>query len=210
MRSMIPAPLTPEGRPAGNIYDKYGTRNPIARKLVQNFLGTIPSLVANLPVATILDVGCGEGYLTQHLQRSKPHAGVWGTDISHAILEEAKRFAPSIPFFTASIYDLPHLERSFELVVACEVLEHLDSPREALLELLRVTRRYLLLSVPREPLWRILNVLRGAYVPSFGNTPGHVNHWSRKGFLRFLEGNVQVQAVRSPLPWIMVLGTKAR
>ncbi len=79
-----------------------------------------------------------------------------------------------------------------------------------MLELLRVTRRYLLLSGPREPLWRILNVLRGAYVPSFGNTPGHVNHWSRKGFLRFLGDDVQVEAIRSPLPWNMVLGTKAR
>ena len=40
--------------------------------------------------------------------------------------------------------------------------------------------RALLVSVPREPLWRGLNMARGAYMRDLGNTPGHVNHWSKR------------------------------
>jgi hypothetical protein len=59
--------------------------------------------------------------------------------------------------------------------------------------------------VPREPLWRGLNLARGAYVQSLGNTPGHVNHWSRRGFVRLLARHGRVIEVRSPFPWTMLL-----
>jgi hypothetical protein len=69
----------------------------------------------------------------------------------------------------------------------------------------RVSGRHLLVSVPREPLWRSLNVFRGAYLGALGNTPGHLNHWSRAAFLRLLEDYGHVVAVRSPVPWTMAL-----
>ena len=47
----------------------------------------------------------------------------------------------------------------------------------------RVARRWLLVSVPHEPLWRALNVARGAYLRELGNTPGHLNHWTRAAFV---------------------------
>ena len=53
-------------------------------------------------------------------------------------------------------------------------------------EMARVARRHLLVSVPREPLWRGLNVARGAYLSDLGNTPGHVNHWSKRSFVAML------------------------
>jgi hypothetical protein len=59
--------------------------------------------------------------------------------------------------------------------------------------------------VPHEPLWRILNVARGAYVQDLGNTPGHLNHWSRAGFKRLLSAHGQVVETRSPFPWTMLL-----
>ena len=61
--------------------------------------------------------------------------------------------------------------------------------------------------MPHEPLWRVLNVLRGAYLRDLGNTPGHVNHWSRRGFLRLLERHGRIIEARSPSPWTMVLVT---
>ncbi len=54
-------------------------------------------------------------------------------------------------------------------------------------EMARVARGgHLLVSVPREPLWRGLNMARGAYIKDLGNTPGHLNHWSRKAFVELL------------------------
>ena len=72
-------------------------------------------------------------------------------------------------------------------------------------EMARCAERYLLVSVPREPLWRGLNMARGAYLAQLGNTPGHLNHWSRRSFARLLSRFGQVVELRSPFPWTMLL-----
>jgi hypothetical protein len=59
--------------------------------------------------------------------------------------------------------------------------------------------------VPREPLWRALNLARGAYVRDLGDTPGHVNHWSRRAFTALLARHGEVVEARAPLPWTMLL-----
>jgi hypothetical protein len=59
--------------------------------------------------------------------------------------------------------------------------------------------------VPREPLWRALNLARLSYVRELGNTPGHLNHWSKRDFVRFLTRRFEVIETRSPTPWSMVL-----
>jgi hypothetical protein len=90
-------------------------------------------------------------------------------------------------------------------VVCCEVLEHLDDSARGVDILAELARPYLLASVPREPLWRALNMARGKYLGAFGNTPGHLNHWSREGFLRLLRRRFDVIEMRTPLPWTMAL-----
>ena len=115
---------------------------------------------------------------------------------------------PNIPFSTESIYDLPQKNKSVDLIIALEILEHLDDPATALKELARVTKQYAIISVPREPLWRMLNMARGAYLGDLGNTPGHINHWSTRGFVRFVETEFVVQKVKTPFPWTVILATK--
>ena len=72
-------------------------------------------------------------------------------------------------------------------------------------EMSRVASRKILVSVPREPIWRILNMARGAYIKDLGNTPGHLNHWSKRSFVQMLKGYGRVDAVLTPFPWTMVL-----
>ena len=72
-------------------------------------------------------------------------------------------------------------------------------------EMARCAQRHLLVSVPREPLWRMLNMARGAYWSALGNTPGHLNHWSRRSFVELLSRHGEVVEVRSPFPWTMLL-----
>jgi len=85
------------------------------------------------------------------------------------------------------------------------VLEHLDRPSEALKELARVTRRWAIISVPNEPLWRVMNFARGTYLKEWGNTPGHINHWTPWGFRKFVRQSFIVHAGRQPIPWTMLL-----
>ena len=100
---------------------------------------------------------------------------------------------------------LPFADGEFDLAAAIEVLEHVPDPERVLAEMTRVAAGHLLVSVPREPLWRALNVARGAYLRDLGNTPGHVNHWSKRSFVALLGGYGEVVELRSPFPWTMLL-----
>ena len=189
--------------PAGNTYDKYGTRNPVARRLVARFLAEADEAVRETGASSILDVGCGEGVVTERIARLLPGARVVGLDVDDPGLaaEWQARAGGNLTFEAGSAYSLPHEDDSFDVVCAFEVFEHLERPEEGLAELARVARRTLVLSVPREPLWRALNVASLRYVRDLGNTPGHVNHWSRKEFAEFAGGAGEVTALRSPWPW---------
>ena len=92
----------------------------------------------------------------------------------------------------------------YELVMP-PLLEHLESPAEAVDCLASVCGQHLLVSVPREPIWRAMNMARGKYLLDLGNTPGHVQYWSRAGFLALLQRRFDIVAMRSPLPWTMAL-----
>lgn len=200
-----------DGVVAGNPYDKYGTRNPVARRLVAGFLRGLDQLLQRCTgVRRIIEVGCGEGHITARLSRQFPQASVLGTDVSREILEVARERHPALTFEPLSAYALGSSGRRWDLSVACEVFEHLERPAEALEAMRQSTDQWMLLTVPREPLWRVLNVVRGRYLRRWGNSHGHLQHWSRPAFLAFLERQVEVVAWRSPLPWTQVLCTHRR
>jgi ubiquinone/menaquinone biosynthesis C-methylase UbiE len=188
----------------GNTYDKYGTKNPFARWLMRRFLSTVTQFAAQTRPVRLLEVGCGEGRLLAHLFDHLPHlVRVAGCDVS------LDKLAPDLPhaieFQQGSAYALPYEDGEFDLVVCCEVLEHLEEPARALAELRRVTSRALLVSTPREPLWRALNLLRLAYVRELGNTPGHVQHFSARSLADLLEKSMLVRQIARPVPWVVVL-----
>ena len=192
--------------PAGNTYDKYGTKNPLARFLVGRFLAAVDEAVAGVAPGSLLDVGCGEGVVTERLARAHSAARVVGLDVGDDLLlpEWERRSGGNLEFRAGSAYSLPFGDGEFELVTALEVLEHLERPAEALAEIRRVASRALVLSVPREPVWRAMNIFSGRYVGALGNTPGHVNHWSASAFRRFAGAAGQIARVRTPFPWTVV------
>jgi 2-polyprenyl-3-methyl-5-hydroxy-6-metoxy-1,4-benzoquinol methylase len=191
----------------GNVYDKYGTRNPVERRLVGAFLGDVRELAARTGAAEAHEVGCGEGELSLMLAREGIR--MRGSDVSAEVIEEARRRAAAagldVSYRAAPIDGLDPATDAAELIVCCEVLEHLDDPEGALEVLAELARPWLLVSVPREPLWRVLNLARFKYVGELGNTPGHLGHWSRRGFLDLLRSKAEVVDVRSPVPWTMAL-----
>lgn len=193
----------------GNVDDKYDTRNPIARRLVDGFLRSVSDLYRGARPRRVLEVGCGEGRLADHLLRS---GGPRPERFLACDLEDARApgIDPAIEFEIASIYDLPHDDDAFDLVVCCEVLEHLEEPSRGLAELARVSSGQVLISTPWEPVWRLLNLARGRYVRDLGNTPGHLQNFSRRQLLALAAAHLEVQAIRRPLPWTVVLGAPRR
>ncbi len=192
--------------PAGNTYDKYETRNPVARHLVTGFLKELDAQVRWSSATSVLDVGCGEGIGTVRMAGVLPAARVVGLDVADPglLVEWEKRAHQNVEFVAGSAYDLPFEDDSFDLVSAIEVFEHLERPERALAEMARVSRRGILLSVPWEPVWRGMNMAAGRYLRERGNTPGHINHWSRRGFVALAGTAGEVVAVRRPFPWTMV------
>jgi 2-polyprenyl-3-methyl-5-hydroxy-6-metoxy-1,4-benzoquinol methylase len=193
--------------PTGNTYDKYGSRNPVVRRLMGSFEHALDELFGQAAPTSVLDVGCGEGVLTRRWAERLGNSPVVGIDLDDPKLrrEWELRSAPNLEFRTSSAENLPFPRDQFDLAAAIEVLEHVPDPELTIAEMARVAKRHLLVSVPREPLWRALNVARGAYLGQLGNTPGHLNHWSKRGFVRLLERHGEVIEVRSPFPWTMVL-----
>jgi SAM-dependent methyltransferase len=119
--------------------------------------------------------------------------------------EWAERSLPNLEFRAEDATRLSFGDDEFDMVAAIEVLEHMPEPEATVAEMARVARRWLLVSVPREPLWRGLNMARGAYLRDLGNTPGHVNHWSKRAFVSLLSRHGTVKEARSPFPWTMAL-----
>jgi 2-polyprenyl-3-methyl-5-hydroxy-6-metoxy-1,4-benzoquinol methylase len=193
--------------PSGNATDKYGAGNPLTRFLLGRFLDEIDASLRAAKPSSILDVGCGEGVVTERMA-TVTTAPTTGVDLGDEGLrrEWSRREKPgNLTFRAASAYDLPFDDGAFDCVCALEVFEHLERPREGLAELARVACRTLILSVPREPIWRIVHVLAGRDLRSLGNTPGHVNHWSAGGFERLVSEFASVTHVRRPFPWTLVV-----
>src|SRR5215212_385534 len=155
---------------------------------------------------SILDVGCGEGVLTSEWAE-RLEGRIVGIDLPDPKLEAEwqKRQRPNLEYKAEEATSLSFADNEFDMATAIEVLEHVPEPEATLAEMARVAERRLLVSVPREPVWRMTNMARGAYVRDLGNTPGHVNHWSKRGFVALLERYGKVEHVRSPFPWTMAL-----
>jgi 2-polyprenyl-3-methyl-5-hydroxy-6-metoxy-1,4-benzoquinol methylase len=196
-----------EGTVTGNTYDKYGSTNPVVRRLMARFVCTLDELLATAAAQSLLDVGCGEGVLTQRWANRLAPGRVVGIDLADPTLQSewAQRTARNLEYRVQRAEQLPFADGEFDVATAIEVLEHVPNPDRTLEEMTRVARTHLLLSVPREPLWRVLNVVRGAYVADFGNTPGHIHHWSRRAFVQRASRHGRVVQIRSPLPWTIVL-----
>jgi SAM-dependent methyltransferase len=201
----------PAAVPVGNTYDKYGSSNPVVRRLMAGFQASLDELFDGASPASVLDIGCGEGVLTEKWARRLPESRVVGIDLDAPALrsEWEQRRRPNLEFRVQEASALPFGDGEFDLVCAIEVLEHLPDPESTLHEMARVARHRLLVSVPREPVWRLLNLARGFYWRSLGNTPGHLNHWSKSDFATLLTRYGAIEEARSPFPWTMLLVSPA-
>ena len=205
--------VSEDGIVTGNTYDKYGSTNPVVRRLMASFERELDELFELAAPSSVLDVGCGEGVLVQQwaqrLDERNPSGAtrVVGIDLEEESIQAgwAERQAPNLEYRVMEAANLPFAANEFGLASAIEVLEHVPDPEHTVAEMARCAERHLLVSVPREPLWRMLNMARGAYWPALGNTPGHLNHWSRRSFAKLLSRHGEVVEVRSPFPWTMLL-----
>jgi len=193
-------------------HDKFVNQNAVTSRLVGRFLQRTRNRVALLtqPGDRILDVGAGEGIMTDYLARSLPDRHVEALEYELEGCEAHRKAFPHVTVTQGSIYELPWQDDSYEVLTAFEVLEHIDDPLRALAEMARVARRHIVVTVPYEPFYRMGNMSRGRYLSRLGNTPGHVNHWRRSTLERGMAAHLDVAEVVPLFPWLLGTGaTKA-
>jgi ubiquinone/menaquinone biosynthesis C-methylase UbiE len=206
-------PAVPEtpGIVIGNTTPKYTAKNPAIRFLTQRWVANLEEVfdrVAADPRGApkrALEVGCGEGVIADKLQRRADE--VVALDLPDAGLRAWWQRYPGPRYLHGDAHHLPFEDDQFDLVVAVEVLEHLTDPVQGLREMARVSRRHVVFSVPREPIFRGCNLVALRYVSDLGNTPGHLNHWSKRSFAKFVATVADVREVTSPFPWTTVWAT---
>ena len=191
----------------GNYYNKHESKNPFIRFLVNNFHKKLVSLIKSIQFKEILDIGCGEGYTSNYL-KEKLNIPILGIDIGGEVINKAKKLHPNVSFKAGSIYNLKQKNNSFDLVIATEVLEHLEFPDKGIEEAKRVSRKYCIFSVPYEPIWRVLNLLRLAYIKDLGNSPGHIQHWNKSQFKKVLKTHFDKIIIVNALIWNIALCEK--
>jgi len=200
--------LDDESVVTGNYFNKHESSNPLVRVLVSRYRRTLQRLVARLPVCSALEIGSGEGHILTYIREVRPDILLVGSDITAEIVQLARSREMAISWCVARAEHLPFGDAQFDLLLACEVLEHVADPSGVLRELRRTAKEYCIISVPNEPLWRILNVVRGRYLFDWGNTPGHKQHWSRSGIAELVGQHFEVIEVISVLPWTFVLARR--
>ena len=188
----------------GNYFNKYQSKNILYKYVTDKFCSTLSDLLSSFDdIKTIREVGCGEGHLLEIMNQQR--AKLKASDISADCVQKAKQRAKSlkvdVSFKVSSIYDLGASDDKADLVVCCEVLEHLENPLEAIEVLAAIADPYLIISVPREPLWSVLNMARGKYWKSLGNTPGHLQRWNSRQITDLISSRFEVLEVKQPIPW---------
>jgi ubiquinone/menaquinone biosynthesis C-methylase UbiE len=193
-------------------YLKHTHANPIQRRLIDRFHRVVVAKIAELAPTTFLDAGCGEGFVAEILLRQLPGLAIAGFDFNPAAVAVAAARVPNATFRTASIFDIPFDDASFDVVGCFEVLEHQQDPAAALRELSRVARRAVVLSVPHEPYFSLANVARGKNlnVRPRGSDPDHRQFWTRRAFGAFVGEVLDVEWLGGSFPWtICVAGKRA-
>lgn len=190
----------------GNFYNKYQSRHLIERFLVKRYDKHLIKLVESLPISTIYEVGSGEGHIIGLINNFKKQYKIIGSDIDFNLIYQLKKLEnKKYNLVINQAEDLPIKRNSIDLVLACEVLEHINGPRSFLSECLRLNANYYIFTIPNEPLWRFLNILRLKYIKNLGNTPGHVNHWSKNQIRQLISSYLSIKGIFIVQPWIFII-----
>lgn len=120
--------------------------------LAENIAQVLPRSFSNL-----VDVGCGEGYLLYALQKRWKNAQYLGLDLTQGRIAVTQKNVPSALLLRGDVSHLPFPDKAFDIVICSELLEHMEAYLQVVEELLRITRKRLIITVPNElPLVKIM------------------------------------------------------
>ena len=181
-------------------YKKHTSKNPFVRFVNSGFQKSVKNNIMICGEKNVLEIGCGEGFIINYLKMDN----IIGVDFSKEAIKYAKSANPDNNFLTGNIYDIPFSDESFDIVMALEILEHLNELEKAIQEIYRVSNNYCLFSVPNEPYFRLMNILRLKNITRLGNNIEHVQNWSSRGFEKLIGKYFKIINISKPYPTIIL------
>lgn len=189
---------------------EYKNKNSIIKILIKNFFHVLENIFIDIKneLNNVLEIGCGAGESTLRIKQILPDVKYDASEYDIRYIEAIEKRDIPLKVFQEDVYDIKKSDNSYDCIIMLEVLEHLENIEKAVSELFRVSKKYILISVPNEPIWRICNLIRGKYLLSLGNTPGHINHFNRKKLKKILSPYAAKLTIKSAFPWLIILAEK--
>ena len=186
--------------------NKYTNQNPVHRLSLGRFYDAVAEQLTAIQPTSVLDFGCGEGYILDMMaDRDVPLSNYEGVDLRPDALAAAKKRWPHNTFVNADLFDSTFDQKRYHTVMSLEVFEHLFEPEKALKRLVSLADEYLLLTVPNEPWFQMMNLIRGRDLIRLGNHPEHINHWNKTLFAEFVSQHAEVVRVITRFPFIVLV-----
>jgi len=195
----------------GNHFDKYSSKNFFVKIIMANYKKNLTNFVNKFDSKNFFDIGCGDGYwMNYYHQKGFLVSGGDHSKKQLKIIKKKYNFnGYEIDIYNSNfVYEMNKILKNEKInnILFNEVLEHLYKPNDILKKISELNFQKMIITVPNEPIWRILNILRLKYLKDFGNTPGHVNHFSKKKLLKtFYKNNLNVENILISQPFILVL-----
>ncbi len=179
--------------------------NVLSRGPTHKFIKDVLKEIKKIRAKNILDVGCGTGYVTKRIAKINPN--IIAVDTDKKRIELAKEYTQyKVDFRVIEPGILPFPDNSFDLVTCLEVLEHVSDYIGFIKELKRVSRKYVIITVPNEPYFRLANFFRGRHLKTLGNVPDHLNHFSKNSIVRILKKYFKIRKAKiSAFFWTLVI-----
>jgi SAM-dependent methyltransferase len=172
--------------------DHVKIKNPLAGFLMKKYFEKLNELINSIEYTNSIDLGSGKGYVTNYIGKIKNNYPI-ALDIDKTRTNSIKEKYPFIKTVNADATNIPFEDKSFDLVISTQTIEHLtkNETKKILKEIKRVGKKHSILTVPNCPYWNLKNIARGKYLSRLGNTPNHLQQWTRKSFERLLLENFE-------------------
>lgn len=155
---------------------------------------------------TLIDVGCGEGFISNYIYMNTNIKKITAVDINKESIEYAKKQNNNINYINKDIRKLKYSQNEFDIVICLEVLEHLKYHKEVLKKINSIFKKRLIITIPYEPYFSLGNFLFFKNVKTFGKPQEHVNFWNKKSIRKYLiENNINNFKIETSFPWIIII-----
>ncbi len=149
--------------------------------------------------ASILDIGCEECFLFDLLGEQDRYKQIGVDFLKDPLVKVGNRY----PTIQADAHELPFKDKTFDIAICSETLEHVSDPKEVLKEIHRITKNMIIISVPNDKTVQKLKKIFSSIGKSFlkglekGKVPEHINNWDRKSIGKFLEPHFNIKKIMS-------------